>query len=220
MKISNFLKIQIRTMVALGLALAPSFSVASISTGAIERGPASINRAAIAIAKPSRIFFGEDGKSLSPELIADFYNVKATEKPLDIAQYIPTDMKPSNDQSEVMSQVADKSMTAFFNSEAVRQTSFGKAATDVEKKLKKEVVIGGGDPKAIQHKINFNVQAFQALAQVQYDGFTHAAVKYYLAQSKVGVEVSEKLIGNKDLVLSHTAGPQGRTSDLSVRWTF
>jgi len=184
------------------------------------RAPASINRAAIMVSTPSKIFYGDDGQSISPELIANFNQVKFNDKPLDIVLIIPLDMQPTNDSSVVMAQVADRSMTSFLNSESVRQSSVGQAATTVEQKMKQEVIIGGDDPKSVQHKFNFNVQAFQALAQVQYSGVTNAAIKYKIAESKVAVEMFEKLPGDRDLVFSHTMGREDRLSELSVRWTF
>lgn len=185
-----------------------------------QRAPAAINRAAIAIVKPSKIFYGEDGMAISPEMIANFNVIKHEEKPYDMAALIPLDMKPTDNSSEVFSQVADKSMTTILNSEAVRGTSLGRAATEVEQKLKTEVTIGGNEPKSIQHKFNFSAQAFQATAQVLYTGLTNAALKYKVAEQKLGVEVFEKVTGDKDLVMSHTMTPDDRLSEVSLRWNF
>lgn len=195
-------------------------SASSFCFASVQRRPTSINRAVILVTEPSRVFYGQNGKSLSPELIANFNSVKSTEKPIDTATYIPMDMPASGDSSFVFNQVADKSLGTILNSEAVRMSSVGRAATEVENNMKTEMVIGGGSPKSLQHKLNFNVQAFQALAQVEYTGFTNAAVKYKVAENKVGLEVFEKIMTNKDLVLSHTASPADRVSEVSMRWTF
>ena len=184
------------------------------------RAPASINRVAISLVAPSRVFYGEDGKSLSPELIANFNLVKLQEKPMDTAQMIPTDMKPSDNSSEVFSKVADKSVASLMNSEAIRETAFGRAATQVEERMKAQVLMGGNSPKSIQHKLNFNMQAFQATAQVQYTGFTNANLKYKIAENKLGLEVFERVTRNKDLVMSHTISTLNRLSEISLRWNF
>jgi hypothetical protein len=184
------------------------------------RTPASINRAALMMAAPSKIFYGNDGAEISPELIANYNQVKSNDKPLDMRLIIPLDMQPSSDSSAVMAQVADRSMTSFLNSSAVRESTVGRAATTVEQKMKQEVVFGSNDSKSIQHKLNFNLQAFQALAQIQYTGYTNAAIKYKIAESKVALEMFEKFYGNHDVVLSHTIGRDNRVSELSVRWTF
>jgi hypothetical protein len=201
----------------LGLVL-PIVAQASIPPLELCREPASINRAVVMISTPSKVFYGQNGKSLSPELIATFNQIKASEKPLDLAQLIPLDMIPSDNSSQVFSQVADRSMTNFLNSPEVRATSFGRTATSVENSMKKEIVLGSA--QSVQHKFNFNVQAFQTVAQVQYTGVTNAAVKYKISESKLAVEIFEKIKGGKDIVLSHISSPVDRISQLSLRWNF
>lgn len=188
----------------------------------ISRAPAAINRAALTVSAPSKVFYGDNGQELSPELIMSFNQIRATEKPINISEHIPMDMKPSNNSMEVFSQVADRSLTAFFNSQAVRESSIGQTATYVETKMKQEVVLGGSedDPKAVQHKLNFNVQAFQATAQVQYTGLTNAALKYKIAENKMALEVFEKVADDQDFVVSHTVSRADQQSQVSYRWSF
>ncbi|MEZ0391907.1 MAG: hypothetical protein ACAH59_06810 [Pseudobdellovibrionaceae bacterium] len=185
-----------------------------------SRRPASINRAAQTVAAPSKIFYGENGTSISPELIANYNHVKASEKPIDISSIIPLDMKPTHDSAAVFSQVADQSLTTLFNSPELRESSIGQTATAVEQKMKQEVVIGSEDPESTQHKLNFNVQAFQATAQVQYTGLTNAALKYKIAKNELAMEVFEKVASNQDVVLSHSISSADRVSEVSFRWSF
>jgi hypothetical protein len=221
-------------ILALLLSMAPSFSWAAIPFFYFpaysyqyvtpqqqdSRTPASINRAAIMVSTPSKIFYGEDGTSISPELIANFNHIKTADKPWDASSIIPIDMVAPNDQNLLFAQVADRSMNSFLNSEAVRGSTVGQAATTVEQKMKQEVVFGGESSASIQHKLNFNVQAFQALAQVQYTGYTNAAIKYKIASAQLDVEVFEKFSGNRDLVFSHTITKENRISGMSMRWNF
>lgn len=186
-----------------------------------SRKPAAINRAALMVTSPSRIFYGENGTSLSPELIADFNRVRALDKPFDPSEVIPMDLQPTNNSAQVFSRVADKSMNTFMNSKTVRESAVGQAATTVEKKMKQEVVIGSGDdPQSVQHKLNFNVQAFQATAQVEYTGVTNAALKYKIDESKLALELFERLDKDQDLVVSHTLTPSDNLSQVSFRWNF
>jgi len=224
MKLTEAFKLLLTQILGLALVLFsfPDSAFAYLSAKYLSphRGPASINRAALTMVTPSKIFYGEDGKALSPELIANFNMVKHENQPYDMSQLIPLDMQPSDSSSQVFSQVADKSFTTILNSDAVRGSTLGRAATDVEQKLKTEVTLGGNEPKSIQHKLNFSMQAFQATAQVLYTGITHAALKYKIADNKVGLEVFERVVGNKDLVMSHTVSPADRLSEVSVRWNF
>jgi hypothetical protein len=199
--------------------VAVGISKAKVTTGK-QRRPASINRAALMVASPSRIFYGENGKSLSPELIANFNHIKASQAKFNMADVIPMNMQPSNDSTLVFTQVADRSLSSFFNSKEVRESSFGRTATEVEQKMKQEVILGGGDSKSIQHKLNFNIQAFQTLAQIQYTGFTNAALRYNLTGKKLALEVFEKVAKNQDIILSQTMSSEDRLSEVSFRWTF
>ena len=193
-------------------------------TAQASRIPASINRAAIAISAPSKIFYGENGEALSPELIADFNIIRSEEKPFDMAQVIPLNMQPSDSSSQVFSQVADKGFSSLFASERFRSSGLGRMTTEAQEKMQTEVVLGGSADEngkaSTQHKLNFNVQAFQGLAQMQYSGYTEAAVKYKIAQSEVDFEISEKMGGHKNLVFSHSVSPENRLSQVSVLWVF
>jgi hypothetical protein len=185
------------------------------------RMPAAINRAALMVTSPSRIFYGENGTSLSPELIAEFNRVRAMEKPFDPSEIIPLDMHPTNNSSEIFSQVADRSMKTIMNSKTVRKSYLGQTATIVEKKMKQAVIIGASDdPEAVQHKLNFNHQAFQATAQVEYTGVTNAALKYKIDESKLALELFEKVATGQDLVVSHSISPSDNLSQVSYRWNF
>lgn len=185
-----------------------------------ERAPSSIAPAVIALTQPSRVFYGQDGAEISPDLIANYNAVKASEKPLNMCDYIPTDMTATASSGQVFGRVADKTASAIFNSESFRAMPIGDAATHVEKSMKTDVVLGGDQPDEIQHKFNFNLQAFQALAKVQYTGITNAAVMYYALQSKLSLEVSEKVFGTKDLVFNQDFSHADALSRVSFRWGF
>jgi hypothetical protein len=175
---------------------------------------AAINRAVIAISTPSKIFYKDQGAAISPDLISDFHAIRFSETKIDAAKLIPQDLKPSEDQNDVFSKVADKSLNSWFNSDEMRSTSLGKAATTVEQELQQEIIIQTED--RIQHKFNFNVQAFQAMAQIQYRGFFNSALRYRMAQSKFDLEISRQMFGDKELLLSANSD----SSQVAVRWVF
>ena len=205
--------------ICLKSALATLIFMAQTDFAWAEREPASIDSAA-AVVKPSSIFHSDSGTTLSPELISAYQYVKSQEKAFDMAQVIPLSLQPTDNSSQVFSQIADKTAGVIFNSPAVRASSLGRTATDVEQKMKQEVVLSDGSPDSVKQKLNFNVQAFQTTARLDYTGYTHAAVKYQASASTLGFEVSEKVSGNKDLVVSHDIKPDDRLSQVSLRWTF
>jgi hypothetical protein len=184
------------------------------------RGPSSIAPAVMALTQPSKIFYGQDGEQISPDLIATYNAVKAQEKPLNVCDYVPTDMTATSSSGQVLGRIADKTASAIFNSEAFRAMPIGSAATEVQESMKADMVVGGVEPGEVQHKINFNLEAFQALAKIQYTGITHAAVMYYALQSKLSFEVSQKVFGSKDLVFNQDFSPSDALSRVSFRWGF
>ncbi len=190
------------------------------SSGKVRRAPAAINHAAMMVTRPSKIFYGEHGTSLSPDLIVSFHQARSQEKPFDFSKVIPLDMTPTKNSQLVFSRVADRSLSSFLNSPEIRQSAVGRAATEVEQKMKQEVVIGGGDPKSISHKLNFHIQAFQTTAEVEYTGLTKATLKYVASENRLALEVCEKAIGSSDMVLSHSIVGTIAKSEVSMRWTF
>jgi len=173
----------------------------------------------LSMAQPS--YGAINRRGLSDQLVADFYAVKSQQVALDAGQVIPTDMKPTDNASQVFSRLADLGMTAFFNSDAFRGSQLGKTTTQVQEDLKTEIIVGDqSNPKSIQHKFNINFEVFQAMAQMTYTGFTNLKIKYKPIASEVDFEISEKLDESRDLVFDHLASSDQQTSQVSVRWTF
>ena len=181
-----------------------------------RREVASINRAALVLVKPSSLF-GPSAQGLSPELVDAYNKTKSDEKPFDPSLMIPTGMQPTADSNRVFSQVADQSVSSFFSSAQVRSTPFGKTATTVEQKMKQDVTLHSGE---IEHKFVLRVQAFQALAKIDYTGYTNATLRYQARESSVDLEVFEKITKTKDLVLGQLNKPNDRISSVQVRWNF
>jgi hypothetical protein len=182
-----------------------------------KRDPSAINRAVLVIVKPSKFFGNKQEPSLSPELIDSYNKVKASQKPFDLGTVIPSSLAPTDDSSAVFSKIADQSISSFFNSAQVRATPLGKTATTVEQKMKQDVTMHSGE---IEHKFTFQVQAFQALAKIDYKGFTNATLKYEGHRSAMGLEVYEKITKDKELVLEQLNKPDDRVSSVNVRWNF
>lgn len=212
--ISRSFTVKIASILVLGMGLF------CLQARADFRTPASINRGVSAIATPSRIFYGHDGEAISPDLIATFNAIRAQEEKIDASKFIPLDLSPSKDSSMVFSRMADKSMQTMFNSVEFRQSSLGAATIAVQESLKTEVAVKKSKFSSIEHKVRFDVQAFQTLAQLRYSGVTNAAVKYFAASEKLSVELAEKISANNDLILSHSIEPNNRISQVTMQWNF
>ncbi|MNJ93294.1 hypothetical protein D3C87_109730 [compost metagenome] len=139
----------------------------------------------------------------------------------DVEKLVPTDMARVSNSGNIMTRIADRGFNLWFNSSAVKNSALGRAADKTQEKLKTDVVIeeGQGSSKT-KHKFSFRVEAFQALAKIEYSGWMKAAVNYDAKASQTNIQVSEKLFADKDLVVSHRATSKEALSMVGLGWQF
>ncbi len=137
---------------------------------------------------------------------------------------VPAYIPPSQREAEVMKFFGDKMIQNWLSSSAVKSSSFGKAASGVEKAMKVETSISsapvtpGG--KSIDHKFAFQYLALQSQAKLEYKGWTQAQLKHDSRSKEVSVELSEKVFKNKDLVVNHTKSVTENRSSVALRWSW
>jgi hypothetical protein len=138
----------------------------------------------------------------------------------DMSQEImPKEMDSNESSSTFMSKLMDNSFSYWFNNSGFKDTSVGRAATAVEKKMKADVDLGS-DKDQVSHKLSFKVLASQALAKLEYTGWFKAAFNYDARASKAEAELLENLSNNKDLIVSHSITSNESKSQLSLRWNW
>lgn len=137
---------------------------------------------------------------------------------------IPGNLGPSQNEGEVLKRFGDQAIQNWLDSPAVRNSSFGKAATQVEKAMKVEATVQtaplspGATP--IDHKFSFQYLALQSQAKMEYKGYTNAQIKIDSGKNETAVEVSEKVFKNKDFVISHTKNATENNSSMGLRWSW
>ncbi|MBN8537438.1 MAG: hypothetical protein J0M15_10330 [Deltaproteobacteria bacterium] len=137
---------------------------------------------------------------------------------------IPGNLGPSQNEGEVLKRFGDQAIQNWLNSPAVRNSSFGKAATQVENAMKVEATVQtaphspGATP--IDHKFSFQYLALQSQAKMEYKGYTNAQIKIDSSKNETAVEVSEKVFKNKDFVISHTKNATDNNSTMGLRWSW
>ncbi len=147
-------------------------------------------------------------------------------KPEDYLKFLPNNLQNSSSEAYVANRFGDVALQKFFDSPQVRNSPMGQTATKVESAMKTEVSLGGAGKKdgtskpKVEHKISFQVLALQAQTKMEYKGWTNAVVKHDARAKETGVEISEKIMRNKDLVLSHTKNDTEDKSSLGVRWNW
>ena len=138
----------------------------------------------------------------------------------DVAKIIPTDIKKDESTSSVMSRIADRTFNAWFNSSTIKNSAVGRIAEKTQEKLKTDVVVAGAKPEDTTHKFSFRIEAFQALAKLEYTGWMKAVVDYDAKVSQTNVEVKEKVFHDKDLVLSHKKNSEQGLSMIGLAWSW
>jgi hypothetical protein len=137
-----------------------------------------------------------------------------------VPDYIP----PSQSEAEVMKFFGDKMIQNWLSSTAVKNSSFGKAASSVEQAMKVEASIAGAPAnsgeKSIDHKFSFQYMALQSSAKMEYKGWTQAHFRHDSRIGETAVELSERVFKNKDLVLNHTKNTVENRSSVALRWSW
>jgi len=147
-------------------------------------------------------------------------------KPEDYVKFLPNNLQNSSSEAYVAHRFGDVALQKFFDSPQVRNSPMGQTATKVESAMKTEVNLSGAGKKdgtskpKVEHKISFQVLALQAQTKMEYKGWTNAVLKHDARAKETGVEISEKILHNKDLVLSHTKNDTEDKSSLGVRWNW
>lgn len=137
---------------------------------------------------------------------------------------IPGNLAPSQSETEVLRRFGDQAIQNWLNSPDVRNSSFGKAASQVESAMKVEASIQsapispGAQP--IDHKISFQYLALQSQTKVEYKGWTNAMLLMDSGKSETAMEISERVFKNKDFVLSHVKNPVENRSTMGLRWSW
>lgn len=138
----------------------------------------------------------------------------------DVAKVVPLDLKQGDSEGTVLTRIADRGFSLWFNSAAMKATTLGRIAETAQEKLKTDVVVPASTPKGVSHKFSFKVEAFQALAKVEYTGWMKAAINYDAKAAETDIFVKEKVFSNKDLVVSHKATKEQGLSMVGLAWSW
>ncbi len=138
----------------------------------------------------------------------------------DVSRVVPTDIPASASGGQVASQIADRSVQAYFNSESFKATNIGKTSHSVEQSLKQDLTIAGSSPDAVQHNFKFNMQATQAKAMIDYTGFTNAQLSYKASKQELNFEVFRNLTQTMKVAYNHINSPNDQRDVVSLRYGF
>ncbi|WP_413569343.1 hypothetical protein ACLWBD_01910 [Bdellovibrio sp. HCB117] len=137
----------------------------------------------------------------------------------DVAKVIPLDLKAGDSQGTVLGRIADRGFSLWFNSRMMKETALGRFAEQTQEKLKTDVVVPASSKEGVSHKFSFRVEAFQALAKVEYSGWLKAAFNYDAKAAATDIVLKEKY-RNKDLFVTHKANKDEDLSMVGVAWSW
>lgn len=138
----------------------------------------------------------------------------------DVARIIPTDIRQGESTGSVMSRIADRSFNLWFNSAVVKNSALGRVVEQTQEKLKTDVIVPSEKPDGVAHKFSFRFEAFQALAKLEYTGWLKAAVNYDAKVSETDIQFKDKVLKNKDLIVSHKANKEQGLSMIGLAWSW
>lgn len=138
----------------------------------------------------------------------------------DVAKIIPLDLKEGASQGTVLTRIADRGISMWFNSPAMKASAIGQIAEKTQEKLKTDVVVPAEDPEGVSHKFSFRVEALQALAKIEYTGWMKAAINYDAKASSTDIVLSEQVLTDKELTVSHKSDREQGLSMVGLAWSF
>ncbi len=139
----------------------------------------------------------------------------------DVQKYVPTSFQSGTSDVQVARGIMDQSLQTWFNSNSVKNSSLGRAATQVQNNMSLDTSAKTGTGLAqIEHKFSMQLLAFQASAKFEYTGYVTAKVNHSMTAQQTDVELSEKILSNKSLFLNHSIKSYDRLSTLGLKWNF
>lgn len=138
----------------------------------------------------------------------------------DVAKVVPLDLRQGDSEGTVVSRIADRGVSLWFNSTLMKDSTLGRMAQETQEKLKADVYVPATTPLGVSHKFSLKIEAFQALAKLEYSGWLKAAVNYDARSAVTDILFKEKVFADKDLILSHKAGGEQAFSMIGLAWAW
>lgn len=138
----------------------------------------------------------------------------------DVAKVVPLDMEAGCSAGTVLTRIADRGISLWFNSAAMKQTRLGQIAEETQEKLKTDVVMAPTEKGGVSHKFSFRVEALQALAKLEYEGWMRAGINYDAKDSATNIHIKENVFHNKELIVSHKGNHTEALSMVALGWSW
>lgn len=138
----------------------------------------------------------------------------------DIAKVIPLDMTEGSSQSTVISRVVDRGVSLWMRSSTFKNSSLGRMAEETQEKLKTDIEVPATSEEGISHKFSVKVEAFQAMARLEYTGWVKAMINFDAKDSSTDIIFEEDVFENKKMIVSHKADREQALSMVGLAWSW
>lgn len=139
----------------------------------------------------------------------------------DVAQIIPCDATVrGSSTSNMMVKIADRTFNYWFNSPTMKASMVGRIAEETQEKLKTDVIVPAESAEGTTHKFSFRIEAFQALAKIEYSGWMKAVINYDAKASATDFSLKEKVFTDKEFIVSHKANKDQDLSMIGLAWQW
>lgn len=153
-------------------------------------------------------------------LIIPVDNVTPKLSQADVAKVVPMDMPAGTSQGTLLTRMVDRGVSLWLNSPLMKNSAVGRIAEETQQKLKTDVVVPADKEGGVNHKFSLKVEAFQALAKLEYEGWTKAAINFDAKSSSTNFSLKEKVFDNKELFLTHKADKEQDLSMVGLAWSW
>ena len=181
----------------------------------------ALNKQMALITITASLFVSGADASKSNSIPLDLDRVKKVQfeevSSIDVAKFIPTDMKQGSEASAISDKIFNNCINAIANYALASDTVLGETASAVKNALSTDIDLVN-EAHEISHSVNFEVDPIKQSALLKYEGLVDGNLKYDSADKEYTLELSKKISKDSDVKMSHNAGNSQSNLLVSISW--
>lgn len=162
--------------------------------------------------------YDPDSKELNLQEIARLDQMAKSTTQASATEYLPMTLKASKDESGVAAQILEYNLDRLAQRGGWASTALAPITT-INRTLSGGIAISEDNNRSRQ-LVNFNVNAAQAMAALEYQGYVNARLAYQAQDSSMDLTISRKIYDNTQVAFHHVENNQETADRVSLRWTW
>lgn len=160
-------------------------------------------------------------KKPTQRLIIPNYQMEAIFDQNDMMEIVPISyVQAEKDSQKVVNHIADNGIKFILKKSELQYSPIVRTADKISQKLQTDIVVAGKTENSVEHKFSFKLEAFQALAKIEYTGWIKAFMTYNAAEAQTDFTLNELIFEDKEMFLKITGNQKESTSSLGVGWSW